>query len=543
MMIIGAARDIVVCECIDSILNLIMRILLSMENYIDAKNKCSLITQHWLETASPVEISAALEIGCTAISHGKVFATLTPPRGSASGNISGLTGDFSDIVDYGLDNRHRPQPAIRGQIGEDYVESVLKRHFAVENVSRSPKSGDLSVMLVGHKIVVEVKNYANSVPTIGVEKFRRDLCTTAASGGVFISLQSPIMRVTNDFTVLYEPVDERIIPCAYLVGNSENAIIVAVNMIISLIESHDYINSTIRECGTATTAAYDLVEKTGQLARVRQQMQIASAGFTDQITKSMSSIASAENGLREITAVLRDTTPLAAPTDILTVRAELEKLQAFTKLPAVLRGYIIAVMKHIGASGSAFANVTPASIAQSMLTTAPWLITTKKCTHVRTGVSIVLFAARADILIPRVCLTDKIIFRILYAENITASVDRSTVTIGITEISLDLITELLAPVCGEPREELGTESIAESRDATATNTRVPEKMDNPETQEIIESLKRILCADTPTTCSQESGQGEFASHPKQKIIPAAVPANDGLNISADESIGVILDEV
>lgn len=551
-----------------------------MENYVEAKNKCSLTTQHWLETASPAEITAAIEIGCMAVSRGKVFAANAPTaflRGSdtgiAVGTTSGPTSNFDcvfdpecirdpgciqdpgcirDVADPGLDNKYRPQPAIRGQIGEDYVESILKRHFTVENVSRSPKSGDLSVMLACHKIVVEVKNYTSSVPTIGVEKFRRDLCTTAASGGVFISLQSPIMRVTNDFTVMYEPVDERVIPCAYLVGNSENAIIVAINMVISLIESHDYINSAIRECGVATTAAYDLVEKTGQLARVRQQMQIASVGFSEQITKSMSSIASAENGLREITAVLRDTTPLAAPTDISTARAELEKLHAFARLPAILRGYIIMVMKQIsretgGASSVPFA-ISPTrrgfvSLTQSMLTPAPWLITAKKCTHVRTGVCIALFAGRADILIPRAGLTNKVIFRIVYTENIVVSVDRSTVTIGITESSLELIMELFTRAREEP--------IVTPHDAPVELCSQEVSIKPPKLI-IREDAPGDVPGDAPADTTRELGPS--APHTEQKIVLEAVTpivtdfinhidSINSIDMPTDEQIASFLDSI
>ena len=143
------------------------------------------------------------------------------------------------------------QPVTQGQSGELQIETILRDAFGdVSNVSKTPQSGDINLFIKHSKITIEVKNYTNPVPVSGVEKFRRDLHTSGSSGGLFISLNTPITGVASNFTIMYEHIDTGIIPCAYIVSNDKQSIILAVNIVSSLIEAVKFMSTSLYDKDT-----------------------------------------------------------------------------------------------------------------------------------------------------------------------------------------------------------------------------------------------------------------------------------------------------
>ena len=126
-------------------------------------------------------------------------------------------------------------PAVTGRIGEAEVEAALRSEFgALKYVAHTSHSGDFIIMLGGVKIVIEVKNYSTPVGGQNTAKFWRDIESTSAAAGVFISLNTPIAHVTNDFTIKYETIGESVVPCCYVVSREPPIMISAVKMAASL---------------------------------------------------------------------------------------------------------------------------------------------------------------------------------------------------------------------------------------------------------------------------------------------------------------------
>jgi CII-binding regulator of phage lambda lysogenization HflD len=144
--------------------------------------------------------------------------------------------------------RPSPMPMLRlnteenaakiGASGEEYISSVLEADsgtgakYKVENVARVGHQGDLLLSRSGSekkmdttKLMIEVKNYTQSVPGAEVDKFTKDLRTQGnISGGLFVSLRSKISGFEKDFVFQNLYVD-RSIPVIFLSRTTDPVII------------------------------------------------------------------------------------------------------------------------------------------------------------------------------------------------------------------------------------------------------------------------------------------------------------------------------
>ena len=97
-------------------------------------------------------------------------------------------------------NHEEITPSSKGQTGELIVEELLKKyyHIVLSNTTKSGKASDFQIKIMSYTreilILIEVKNYSpnSKVSTKEVAKFYRDLNTTNADCGIFISLNSKI---------------------------------------------------------------------------------------------------------------------------------------------------------------------------------------------------------------------------------------------------------------------------------------------------------------------------------------------------------------
>lgn len=235
----------------------------------------------WVAAASPVQIAWALELG------------------------SRTADTVIDAIGAKIAVHRAPISTAKGQIGEEQVASILRRRFTVKNVSRDPKSGDMSLTIDGHHIMVEVKNYATSVPTLQVEKFQRDLSTTPVSAGLFVSLASPIAGITRDFVIRHENTGTKVIPCAYIVAPNDGQLISAISMLIWFASATDQIAA-----GMSRDAICDqicgLEEVVKMSSSSREIYQAALMQFIAQVQRASSGFASAETALRRTIDVVRN---------------------------------------------------------------------------------------------------------------------------------------------------------------------------------------------------------------------------------------------
>ena len=88
--------------------------------------------------------------------------------------------------------------SIKGQIGENFLESLLKTNFPddiIKVMAQTGREADIHLeSKVNPKILIESKLYKNCVTTKELEKFYNDLDRTGINYGVFVSLTSNITK-------------------------------------------------------------------------------------------------------------------------------------------------------------------------------------------------------------------------------------------------------------------------------------------------------------------------------------------------------------
>lgn len=106
-----------------------------------------------------------------------------------------------------IDTKNPKGSAVIGQLGEEAVCKIYEKNYAIENVTKQGRTGDILIRRKytdethPHRqaILVEIKNYATAIGTSEVEKFYRDLSSNASiCGGIFISLNTKIATISSN---------------------------------------------------------------------------------------------------------------------------------------------------------------------------------------------------------------------------------------------------------------------------------------------------------------------------------------------------------
>lgn len=278
-------------------------------------------------------------------------------------------------------------PVQRGQVGEDLVESILRERFNdVTNMTKTPKSGDITLWIGARKTIIEVKNYTNPVPTSGVDKFRRDLSTAGACAGVFISLQSPISSITTDFKIQLEPIDGRTVPCAYIVSSDRAQIITSISMCIHFASSLIGISRELYSRDQLLGSIRDLSIHVDELAGTRHNMQRELADAGERAIKNSSCIMATEIKLRgdieKLQTELCEAVVYGGDSAIIC-----KSIPQYEKLSAEVKAQVDNVVKLIqDQPGPELAST--------------WKVTAKKCHNVQSGCAILFSAKRVQVSIP-----------------------------------------------------------------------------------------------------------------------------------------------
>ena len=323
--------------------------------------------RQWLNTASPQDVEIALNVGWRNLDYvrkNKAVSTVV------IGNVQA-----SEV------------PVYRGQVGEELVEGILRERFNdITNMTKVPKSGDITLWIAGRKTIVEVKNYTNPVPTTGIEKFRRDLSTAGAFSGVFISLQSPISGLTNDFKIHLESVDGRTVPCAYIVSSDRAQIVTSISMVIHLASSLIGVSRDAYARDNILGVIRDLSNHIDELAGTRHNMQKELADASERAIKNSSCIMSTEVKLRsdvdKLNGELCEAIVFGSDD-----RNICSTISGYDKLPLEMKLCIGNVIK-------AIQNQPGPDLAHT------WKVLAKKCVHTQSCCALLFSAKRVQVSIP-----------------------------------------------------------------------------------------------------------------------------------------------
>ncbi len=366
-------------------------------------SKCDTETQAWLHSALPEDIANAICLG-------KLGADKIREA-----------------------SRRQQIPVNKGVIGERTVMNILKSKYNdVTNVSKTSKSGDITLVIDHLSILVEVKNYANPVPTAEVDKFVRDLETTNVSGGLFISLETSITKITTDITMRHEYVNGRIIPCVYIVGSDPHCILVAVGMITSQLNALTVVKKHNTEfClnTNITENTYKLSDHIDSLSKARYDLQASIGDINTKLIKASTVFAAVENGFRNVHDDLRNELFYSNTTcDLVTI--ELKKNAAFCKQKKSCQDLVIKLIRAV--SRQVYDKKTLESV---------WSLSGNKCVSALGGVGFCFLSSRTDVIL-HIPIGVVAMVALVSTPGIMLQVSK-TIDIGLNEMTEVIITDIL----------------------------------------------------------------------------------------------------
>jgi len=141
----------------------------------------------------------------------------------------------------------------RGVIGEQFILGELQKIICfdsdafIDNVAGKSESGDIYFKLKELKCCIEVKNHTDVIRQKEIFKFERDIMDVRYNCGLFISLNSEIVQVSNINNFEIKIIDNK--PCIYLVNfhqHPEN-LYIAIKTLLFLLQNKTMITNDTQE--------------------------------------------------------------------------------------------------------------------------------------------------------------------------------------------------------------------------------------------------------------------------------------------------------
>ena len=322
----------------------------------------------WLSTASPQQISLALESG---IKSYQAFSTSTLNVNNAQLPLTAPQECNWDIVEKSVE---------RGKLAERYIVEMLQDKFGKDNVadtSKTSKSGDITLMIGNMYIMIEIKNYKSKVTQIEVDKFRRDLWVRKPHAGLFISLNSDITGIDDDFHIKYESNESAVVPCIYTVGRLSDTIYRAVLLLRQIIMSKQHLLNDVCKGELLHTKINAISDATASLTRCRSDMSENMLDIQKLLCKNWQDMTSIECTIRDSITTITEKLDLED--------MEVVNVSIIDKFAPRNYTETVEIFKRIDAKNK---------------TEPEWKSSGKKITHIGSGISLLFTKINAEIAIP-----------------------------------------------------------------------------------------------------------------------------------------------
>lgn len=194
--------------------------------------------------------------------------------------------------------------ALIGQTGEQIVIDVYEKKYIVENVSKQGRTGDMWIKRsitpehpIQHQILVEVKNYTSPVGTQEVDKFYRDLSANSSIvGGIFISLNTPIIGIPNNFHFTYRS-ETPVVFVSFSSEKPDEIIMLAADLLWSFVDSKCVVDDQIfQKLSNKLTKLSDCLNN---LSMCRTHITETRAVLDKQMSKIYENVLSSELQMRQ----------------------------------------------------------------------------------------------------------------------------------------------------------------------------------------------------------------------------------------------------
>lgn len=185
-----------------------------------------------------------------------------------------------------------------GLSGEQEVEEILQERYRILNTAKSGKCGDFVITVNGIRILIEVKKYSKTVPSLEVDKFYRDIDSNASIGGaILISLTSNIVGISRSIEHTHQYINGNKIPVMFLSLRDVDPSIAKMcvcSIVDILLAEIDSKNKYIDIGENIVHVVNDIDRNLDFLSQCRLMIHETQAMFNKQLGKLMQQVLSAE---------------------------------------------------------------------------------------------------------------------------------------------------------------------------------------------------------------------------------------------------------
>ena len=196
-----------------------------------------------------------------------------------------------------------------GLEGEKEVSQILQERYRVLNTAKSGKCGDFVITVNDIRILVEVKKYNKTVPSLEIDKFYRDIDSNASIGGaILISLTSKIVGVSRSMEHAHQYINGDTIPVVFLSlkdvdpSIAKTCVCSAVDILLTEVDSK---NKYIDIGENIVHVVNDIDRNLDFLSQCRLMIHETQAMFNKQLGKLMQQVLSAEINIKNSVRLLK----------------------------------------------------------------------------------------------------------------------------------------------------------------------------------------------------------------------------------------------
>ena len=174
--------------------------------------------------------------------------------------------------------------SILGQIGEQNFETIIDKYLSVDykikNMSKIGKSGDFIISWQSeitckiYNILIEVKNYSNSVPTKEIEKFYRDININNVDSGILLSFNSRITGISKKIDFSNTINGNKKIPIIFINTKTPELISEIIKLYFKILELKDRSHYSIDYHNNIITHIDSFCKSVDTISKCRDDLQV-----------------------------------------------------------------------------------------------------------------------------------------------------------------------------------------------------------------------------------------------------------------------------
>ena len=197
--------------------------------------------------------------------------------------------------------------AVKGKAGENKFESIFEKHmpsdYELSNVAKKGKAGDFIVKWTSpktnklYKVLIDVKNYKNTVPSLEVDKFHRDVNLNNVNGGLLLSLNSRIVGTNKIIEFKNLMTDNGLVSLILLNNNTPSVIAEIIKLLFHVIEIKDYYKSDLCKSNELVYSINQLSDSIQTITACRDILQTSKSDIEKSLNTIMVKLIACEQEL------------------------------------------------------------------------------------------------------------------------------------------------------------------------------------------------------------------------------------------------------